>query len=121
MREPTCSHPMPLALQVMGPFSAAAMESYSRAYPHLVKLHMLQEVADTAGGAFSGGNLLCQSPGRGSSDWVQTGCPWPWAACGSAGIAVCSVHLPACLPRPGAGALPLVELCALKLRDGAEA
>lgn len=34
----------------MGPFSAAAMESYSRAYPHLVKLHMLQEVADVAGG-----------------------------------------------------------------------
>ncbi len=36
---------------VMGPFSAAAMESYTRAYPHLVKLHMLQEVADVAGGA----------------------------------------------------------------------
>ena len=25
------------------------MESYSRAYPHLVKLHMLQEIADVAG------------------------------------------------------------------------
>ncbi|KAL4421833.1 hypothetical protein ABPG77_001622 [Micractinium sp. CCAP 211/92] len=36
--------------EVMGPFSAAAMESYSRAYPHLVKLHMLQEIADVAGG-----------------------------------------------------------------------
>ncbi|GAB4817356.1 hypothetical protein N2152v2_004402 [Parachlorella kessleri] len=35
--------------EVMGPFAAAAMESYSRAYPHLVKLHMLQEVADVAG------------------------------------------------------------------------
>ncbi|PSC70468.1 serine threonine-kinase ATR isoform X1 [Micractinium conductrix] len=35
--------------EVMGFFSAAAMESYSRAYPHLVKLHMLQEVADVAG------------------------------------------------------------------------
>jgi serine/threonine-protein kinase ATR len=34
--------------EVMGPFSAAAMESYSRAYSHLVKLHMLQEVADAA-------------------------------------------------------------------------
>lgn len=29
--------------------AAAAMESYSRAYPHLVKLHMLQEIADVAG------------------------------------------------------------------------
>ena len=26
----------------MGPLSAASMESYSRAYPLLVKLHMLQ-------------------------------------------------------------------------------
>lgn len=33
--------------------AAAAMESYSRAYPHLVKLHMLQEIADVAG-AISG-------------------------------------------------------------------
>jgi hypothetical protein len=36
--------------EVMGPFSAAAMESYSRAYPHLVKLHILQEIDDAAGG-----------------------------------------------------------------------
>lgn len=32
--------------EVMGPLSAASMESYSRVYPHLVKLHMLQELAD---------------------------------------------------------------------------
>jgi hypothetical protein len=36
--------------EVMGPFSAAAMESYSRAYPQLIKLHMLQEISDVAGG-----------------------------------------------------------------------
>jgi serine/threonine-protein kinase ATR len=41
--------------EVMGPFSAAAMESYSRVYPHLIKLHMLQEVQDAAGGAPAGG------------------------------------------------------------------
>ncbi|KAI3426356.1 hypothetical protein D9Q98_008728 [Chlorella vulgaris] len=35
--------------EVMGPFSAAAMESYSRAYPQLIKLHMLQEISDVAG------------------------------------------------------------------------
>ena len=29
----------------MGPLSAASMESYSRAYPLLVKLHMLQVVS----------------------------------------------------------------------------
>ncbi len=28
--------------EVMAPLSAASMESYSRAYPYLVKLHMLQ-------------------------------------------------------------------------------
>ena len=28
--------------EIMGPLSAASMESYSRAYPLLVKLHMLQ-------------------------------------------------------------------------------
>jgi serine/threonine-protein kinase ATR len=33
---------------VMGPLGAAAMESYARAHPHLVKLHMLQEAADAA-------------------------------------------------------------------------
>jgi FAT domain len=33
---------------IMAPVSAAAMESYARAYPHLVRLHMLQEVADAA-------------------------------------------------------------------------
>lgn len=37
--------------EVMGPFSAAAMESYSRAYPQLIKLHMLQEISDVAGGS----------------------------------------------------------------------
>ena len=31
---------------VMGPLSAASMESHARAYPHLVKLHMLGEAAD---------------------------------------------------------------------------
>ena len=30
------------AAEVMGRLSAASMESYSRAYPHLVRLHMLQ-------------------------------------------------------------------------------
>jgi FAT domain len=34
--------------EIMAPVSAAAMESYARAYPHLVRLHMLQEVADAA-------------------------------------------------------------------------
>jgi serine/threonine-protein kinase ATR len=34
--------------EAMGAFSAAAMESYSRAYPHLIKLHMLQEATDVA-------------------------------------------------------------------------
>ena len=28
--------------EIMGPLAAAAMESYSRAYPLLVKLHMVQ-------------------------------------------------------------------------------
>lgn len=32
----------------MAPLSAASMESYSRAYPHLTRLHMLQEVAEAA-------------------------------------------------------------------------
>lgn len=31
-----------IAAEVMGRLSAASMESYSRAYPHLVRLHMLQ-------------------------------------------------------------------------------
>ena len=30
--------------EIMGPLSAASMESHSRAYPHLVQLHMLQVV-----------------------------------------------------------------------------
>ncbi|BDA43155.1 Serine/threonine-protein kinase ATR at C-terminar half [Coccomyxa sp. Obi] len=34
--------------EVMGRLSAASMESYSRAYPHLVRLHMLQEASDAA-------------------------------------------------------------------------
>jgi FAT domain len=32
--------------EIMAPLSAASMESYTRAYPHLIKLHMLQELAD---------------------------------------------------------------------------
>ena len=32
----------------MAPLAAAAMESYARAYPHLVRLHMLQELADAS-------------------------------------------------------------------------
>ena len=28
--------------EIMGPLSAASMESHSRAYPYLVQLHMLQ-------------------------------------------------------------------------------
>ena len=32
------------AAEVMGRLSAASMESYSRAYPHLVRLHMLQVI-----------------------------------------------------------------------------
>ena len=34
-------------LEAMGAFSAAALESYSRAYPYLVHLHMVQEAADS--------------------------------------------------------------------------
>lgn len=33
---------------IMAPLSAASMESHVRAYPHLVKLHMLGEAADCA-------------------------------------------------------------------------
>lgn len=33
---------------IMAPLSAASLESYTRAYPFLVKLHMLQELADAA-------------------------------------------------------------------------
>lgn len=35
--------------EIMGPFSAAAMESYTMAYPFIVKLHMLQEIMDAMG------------------------------------------------------------------------
>lgn len=34
--------------EVMSRLSAASMESYSRAYPHLVRLHMLHEASDAA-------------------------------------------------------------------------
>ena len=34
--------------EIMAPLSAASMESYSRAYPHLTRLHMLQELAEAA-------------------------------------------------------------------------
>ena len=34
--------------EIMAPLSAASMESYSRAYPYLVKLHMLQARPHTA-------------------------------------------------------------------------
>ncbi len=34
--------------EIVAPLSAAAMESYTRAYPHLVRLHMLQELSDAA-------------------------------------------------------------------------
>lgn len=40
---------LPPLLPRWAPPAAAAMESYSRAYPYLVKLHMLQEIADVAG------------------------------------------------------------------------
>ncbi len=33
---------------IMAPLSAASSESYTRAYPFLVKLHMLQELSDAA-------------------------------------------------------------------------
>ena len=35
-------------LAAMAPLIAASTESYTRAYPYLVKLHMLQELSDTA-------------------------------------------------------------------------
>jgi len=35
-------------LEVMEPLSAASMESYARAYPHLLKLHVLQELEDAS-------------------------------------------------------------------------
>ena len=35
--------------EIMPQFSAAAKESYARAYPHLVKLHMIQEISDATG------------------------------------------------------------------------
>lgn len=60
-----------LALPSPTTAAAAAMESYSRAYPHLVKLHMLQEIADVAGGWTQAGALgwgCCgetAGPGRG--------------------------------------------------------
>ena len=37
--------------EIMGLFSAAAMDSYTRAYPYLVKLHMLQEISDAVAAA----------------------------------------------------------------------
>lgn len=37
--------------EMMSQFSAAAKESYARAYPYLVKLHMIQEISDAAGAA----------------------------------------------------------------------
>lgn len=46
-----CSYPCMCLITIFLPAfqtAAAAMESYSRAYPHLVKLHMLQEIADVA-------------------------------------------------------------------------
>lgn len=58
--------------EVMGPFSAAAMESYSRAYPHLVKLHMLQEVADIAGGWLRfPAAFFCACSGWGLHGWLR--------------------------------------------------
>ena len=45
----SCRAQMAAARQdIMAPLSAASMESYSRAYPHLTRLHMLQELADAA-------------------------------------------------------------------------
>lgn len=35
--------------EVMSHFTASSMESYARAYPHLVRLHMIQEISDAAG------------------------------------------------------------------------
>jgi serine/threonine-protein kinase ATR len=35
--------------EIMPQFSAAAKESYARAYPYLVKLHMIQEISDATG------------------------------------------------------------------------
>ncbi|KAL0029509.1 hypothetical protein WJX79_000191 [Trebouxia sp. C0005] len=43
--------------EVMAPLSAASMESYTRAYPYLVKLHMLQELSDAAA-VLSEGSLV---------------------------------------------------------------
>ena len=37
------------AAEVMGRLSAASMESYSRAYPHLVRLHILQVLISSIG------------------------------------------------------------------------
>jgi len=52
--------------EAMGAFSAAAMESYSRAYPHLIKLHMLQEATDVAA-LLLVNNSLGSKRGRGSN------------------------------------------------------
>jgi len=35
--------------EVISHFSAAAKESFARAYPHLIKLHMIQEISDVSG------------------------------------------------------------------------
>ncbi|KAK9842495.1 hypothetical protein WJX81_002719 [Elliptochloris bilobata] len=40
--------------ELLAPLRAASMESYARAYPHLVRLHMLQEAADAAALAAEG-------------------------------------------------------------------
>jgi hypothetical protein len=35
--------------EVISHFSAASKESFARAYPHLIKLHMIQEISDVSG------------------------------------------------------------------------
>ena len=50
---PNCSHLTDeiskARSEVMVQFAAASKESYARAYPHLIRLHMIQEIADAAG------------------------------------------------------------------------
>lgn len=58
------------AAEVMGRLSAASMESYPRAYPHLVRLHMLQVGPDSpsepACNAYLKGEKLTQQAPLGS-------------------------------------------------------
>lgn len=90
--------------------AAAAMESYSRAYPHLVKLHMLQEIADVAGEGGSHSRDCRSSASANGEEVCPRGClqvtlcsacvPPQSHTLPSAGLPALPPHLAGCLQRP---------------------